>query len=916
MRTHLPLGRLEPGVERSPTEAAHLRDCAKCRVEARLLAGFADEPALEEAEERIVGTVLDTVRSQLTVSLQDRSLLAVGTGHSTSRGPTAGGTPGLPAPDERYAELARLGAGGMGEVLAVEDRTLGRRVAMKVATPALQASAQGMARFVEEAQVGAQLQHPGIVPVHELGELPDGRAYFTMKEVEGQTLAEAIAGVHLASRGGWRASAGGWTVRRLVDAVRRVAETIGYAHSRGVTHRDLKPANVMLGAWGEVLVVDWGLAKLGAASPGAGGAPGPTGATGATGATGGANSRGPKGRVTSARAADDALATRLGAVAGTPAFMAPEQARGEAIGPAVDIYALGALLRVVLTGRAPYSGRSAQDVLAAVVAGPPGPMEGPAPIPDELAAVCRRAMARQAPARYPSASELARDIEAWLDGAARRERALAALDAARAWLPEARRLREEAQALDEEARTLLAERRSFDADATKLPGWDRQDRAQALREEASLAELRFVEGVRGALVHDGELPEAHAALADHYRAAHEAAEREGDAAARRYEVLLAAHDRGRHAEYLRGVGRVVLPVERATARRFEERGRRLVPGEAVELEGVPDQEAGAGALLEAELDAGSWLITAQGTDLPLVVPRAGVARRRRPGEDEDLPVRARSAVREPGDGAYVPGGWFLSGGDQRTPSSLPARRIWVDDFVISRDPVTHREYLAFLDALVAAGREREALQHAPRERPSRPGEVGGLLVDYSDGCFRLRADAEGDSWAPDWPAWMVDWSGARAYAAWRAAEDGLPWRLPWELEWEKAARGVDGRPWPWGGFADPSWACVSGSREGRPMPSAVGAHPVDSSVYGVRGTAGNVCDWVLDVFEEDGPALTEVDGGWLFSPPDVAPADDRSRCVKGGSWSNPIVHGRGAFRDGRHPGDRRWVIGFRLARSV
>ena len=98
------------------------------------------------------------------------------------------------------------------------------------------------------------------------------------------------------------------------------------------------------------------------------------------------------------------------------------------------------------------------------------------------------------------------------------------------------------------------------------------------------------------------------------------------------------------------------------------------------------------------------------------------------------------------------------------------------------------------------------------------------------------------------------------------------------------------------------------------MPATVGAHPVDSSVYGVRGTAGNVCDWVLDVFDEEG---TEVGADGLFDRDQPVPsADDRSRCVKGGSWSNPVLHGRAAFRDGRHPHDRRWVIGFRLVRSI
>ncbi len=888
MIEHLSLQHLEPGASLDAAQRDHLAGCPRCRVEQRLLGDFFEEPALSEVEARAVGTILDTARTQLTASLQQRSLLAVDRGDAD---PDAL----LPEHPERYRIDGRLGIGGMGEVLAVTDRTLARRVAMKVASPALQRDHRALARFVEEAQVGAQLQHPGIVPVHDLGRMPDGRAFFTMKEIDGLTMGEAIAGVHAASRGGiWEPSPAGWTIRRLVDALRRVAETIGYAHSRGVAHRDLKPANVMLGSWGEVLVVDWGLAKILG--------------DGAEHAS-----------LSSPRAGDDALATRQGSVAGTPAFMAPEQARAdqEAIGAPADLYALGAILRVILTGRPPYGGLSAAEIVAKVVAGPPPPLiQTRGPLPDELVAVCTRAMARDPADRHGSASEFAEELAAWLDGAARRERAMDTLLAARSLLPEAARARDEAARLEAEATELLASTRSFDPEPAKRPGWDRQDEAARLRAHAELLELRFTEGVRSALVHDPDLPAAHRALAAHHRAAHEAAERAGDAhAAQRLEVLLRAHDRGEHADYLAGVGWITLHTDVPAAvelLRFETRGRARVP--------VPERSLGTTPLDRVELPVGSWVfvLRAPGRSevrLPMAVRRATHHDRTRPGESEPAVLRLPAADALGEGDVFVPGGWFASGGDERTPSSLPARRIWVDDFVARRDPVTHAEYLAFLDALVAAGREGEALSYAPRERAARPEEPGALLVAHEPGVgFALREDAEGDAWDPDWPAWMVDWSGARAYARWRAARDGLPWRLPWELEWEKAARGVDGRAWPWGDFADPTWACVHGSREGRPMPAPVGAHPVDVSVYGVRGTAGNVCDWVLDVFAEEG---TPVGADGLFDRDQPVPAaDDRSRCVKGGSWSNPVLHGRGAFRDGRHPADRRWVIGFRLVRSL
>ena len=845
---HLTPAQLEPEAELAPHELEHLAACPRCRVEQRLLAGFFDEPPPLDPTVR---TVLDATRSHLTRTLAE---------------PDDGGF-SWPEPDERYAIEGRLGAGGMGEVLAVQDRVLSRRVAMKVAAPELQAG-RGLARFVEEAQVGAFLQHPGIVPVHELGHLPDGRAFFTMKEVDGVTLSEAIARVHAASEDRWQA-AGPFTLRRLVDAVRRVAETVGYAHDRGVCHRDLKPANVMLGAWGEVLVVDWGLAKVRA------------------------------GEVASVRSDDDALKTRLGAVAGTPAWMAPEQARSVTeAGPPADVYALGAMLRCVLTGRPPYRGLGSSEILEALRAGPPPPLSeatSPGPLPADLVDLCEQAMDRDPLAR-PDAGAFAATIEAWLDGSARRERALQTLAEAEALLPEARAARARADALDDEARHLLEATRSFDPEERKQDGWAAEDAARALRAEAELLELRFTEGVRSALVHDPDLPEAHRALAAWHRDAQAAAEAAGDAlAASQHELLLRQHDDGTHADWLRGVGRVSMPG-RGSVRvlRCVEEGRRQV---------LRLHDERPLPLEAAELPVGSWVLEVEGRRAPLTL-----------GRQEHVALPAMPAlVLGPGE-ALVPAGWFRSGGDPLAPGALPGRRVWLDSFVLRADPVTHAEYLEFLNALVAANREDEALRHAPRERSAEAGVAGALLVARDDdGRFILRPDAEGDAWEPDWPAWMVDWSGARAYAAWRAVEDGLPWRLPWELEWEKAARGVDGRAWPWGDFADPTWACVHGSRAGRPMPAPVGAHPVDTSVYGVRGTAGNVCDWVLDLFEEDGPPL--VDGRFDASQP-VAPADERSRCVKGGSWSNPTLHGRGAFRDGRHPADRRWVIGFRLARSV
>jgi formylglycine-generating enzyme required for sulfatase activity len=173
---------------------------------------------------------------------------------------------------------------------------------------------------------------------------------------------------------------------------------------------------------------------------------------------------------------------------------------------------------------------------------------------------------------------------------------------------------------------------------------------------------------------------------------------------------------------------------------------------------------------------------------------------------------------------------------------LSRRRVWVDGFSLSRVHVTNRDYLGFLDDLVAQGREADALRHAPRERGGTVGEQGSLIYGYEGGRFSLRPDADGDVWLPDCPVTMVDWLGAAAFAAWQAARTGQAWRLPHELEWEKGARGVDGRFFPWGDGFDPSWCCIRASHQGRRLPAEVGRYPVDESVYGARDLAGNMRD--------------------------------------------------------------------------
>ena len=241
--------------------------------------------------------------------------------------------PRPPVP-RRYDLKRLLGEGGMGDVCSGRDRRLRRPVAVKVVQQRWKGNANIRRRFVEEAQLTSQLQHPAIPPIYERGELPDGRPYFCMKVVRGRTLASLLE----------KRADPSDDLPRLLGIFEQVCQAVAYAHSKGVIHRDLKPSNVMVGAFGEVQVMDWGLAKVLkdiAPAPAETVAPGPAASV-----------------VETDRAEQPEHRTRAGSVLGTLAYMPPEQARGEVgnLDKRCDVFGLRAILCEVLTGSPPYQG--------------------------------------------------------------------------------------------------------------------------------------------------------------------------------------------------------------------------------------------------------------------------------------------------------------------------------------------------------------------------------------------------------------------------------------------------------------------------------------------------------------------------------------------------------------------------------
>ncbi|NOY91230.1 MAG: serine/threonine protein kinase [Deltaproteobacteria bacterium] len=316
--------------------------------------------------------------------------------------------------ETRYAFRRLIGKGGMGEVNLYTDNTIGRDVAMKVIRGEhSRGQARAQARFVREARVQGQLEHPAIVPVYDLGADPEGRLYFTMKRVRGRSLEEVFEGLSVGDST-FRTQ---YSRRKLLTAFNNVCLSMAFAHARGVLHRDLKPANIMLGDFGEVYVLDWGLAKIGDAED----------LPAEEGIKDGSNVQ----------------YTVDGDIVGTLGFMAPEQLAGAsaAIDHRADIYSLGAILFQMLTHQPLHSGEVFNELVLSTLDAAPAPSQRApdAGIAPELDQICLKALARDPADRFDSAADLSRALEAFLDGdrdlALRREAAREhAQRAAEAWI--------------------------------------------------------------------------------------------------------------------------------------------------------------------------------------------------------------------------------------------------------------------------------------------------------------------------------------------------------------------------------------------------------------------------------------------------------------------------------------------------
>jgi tRNA A-37 threonylcarbamoyl transferase component Bud32 len=314
----------------------------------------------------------------------------------TTSGPAPlGHAPPAPPDTPRYRFEAFLARGGMAEVWRGCDTVLAREVALKVLREQVFGDGGFQARFEEEARQVSQLEHPSIVPVYDLGELPDGRPFFVMKLIHGQTLAELLAARATPAE----------DLSRWAGVFEQVCAAVAFAHARDLIHRDLKPSNVMLGEFGEVLVMDWGIAKALAATPQPALQPPPVLLSPSVG-----------GEATVSRRQE----TLPGQAKGTPAFMAPEQVRGEAsrVGKASDVFGLGGILCVILTGQPPYT--RAEEVLAGDVSEAFARLDG-CGADAELIGLAKACLAPAPEARPADAAEVAGWVKRYRDEVAARQ---------------------------------------------------------------------------------------------------------------------------------------------------------------------------------------------------------------------------------------------------------------------------------------------------------------------------------------------------------------------------------------------------------------------------------------------------------------------------------------------------------------
>ena len=755
--------------------------------------------------------------------------------------------------------------GGMGLVAGVHDLLLDRPLVRKRPRRKLRANHDWRA-FVYEAQVTAQLNHPAIVPLFDLG-FDKAGFYYLMPRVEGTTLHEVLTRLATEDEETIRR----FPLTRLLHIFRTVCGAVAHAHGQGIVHRDIKPDQVLLGEHDEVLLTDWGLAAQ----------MGRVRTEHARGTSIGASA----GTIRSGQ-------TVLDGVHGAPRYQPPERLEAGRSIPAhytQDVYSLGAVLYHLLTLRAPVDpprdpGIPATDpgylvFIRRQVARlePPSRRSWSHTLDTVWDDICMRCLAVSPADRYGDAGELFRAVEDALSDAderrRNRERAARALaDGARA----VRELDDVSESLFEARvtlRNLTATVAPFQRVQRRKELWAAEDEESRLARAESELLAEAERAYEVALTIDANNAEARASLADLYLDRVQGAEAAGDGPSAAYfHLRMGRFDDGTRASLLRRQARVRIEdlAAAATVRVAPviERERRLVPGEwrswSEDVDGPLLLEPGRHAIE----------IGAPGRATATYTLRLD------PGESITLEPELPRSELVPEGFVYIPRGPCWLEGDPLASGSGPKRRAQLGYFAMGIFPVTMAKYREFLVTLP----HDEAIRRVPRD----PVDDISLLEEDGGDWAIPAADSHGDPVSPDMPVLLVRAEDAEAYAAWLSRGSDRVYRLPTRDEWEYVARGGDGRVYPWGDYPEPTFCWGRDSQRGKPVPAYVGRCPEDCSPFGARDMAGGVGDWLADEFG---------DGG---------------RNLGGGSWFASTIYQRLARRFGLDATHRSAGVGFRL----
>jgi serine/threonine protein kinase/formylglycine-generating enzyme required for sulfatase activity len=776
-------------------------------------------------------------------------------------GPAQPATASLPLPQEllgsRYKKLFPLGAGGLGEVVACEDMVLGRTVAVKAGHQNGDVDAYSTKVILaREARIISHLEHPNIIPIYDAGTDMVRGPFYVMRQVT-ETSLEAILRRRRLGEGDPR----DYTIGRLLRYFLQVCNAVDYAHHRGVIHCDIKPANILLGDYGEVLLVDWGLAQ--------------------------------------------SRTHPLGVRGGTLGYMAPEQMDPtiDRFDERTDVFALGAILYEILAGRSAFPGVKSSNVttlgrdpLALYVIPPiPSAVTANLEVSPEVEDICMRAIAIARADRLASARHLADAIDEFIEGSKQKERKRIEADkSARAGDELAERYHEFAESRPEQLnvyRSLRADVAPWAPVDEKQDVWDAED---IVRVTDALQVRTFhsaVSAYERALDAVPNHTQARRGLARLFMSELQRARRRGDSLDEiAYEQLLREVDDGEFVNELQRGGTLELTVGENTGRvtlvKLVERDRRLVEGS---VEVIAET-----ARTERSLPAGPYIVTSTAADAPHTVSWPVSLE---PGQRCQLTISIPSMIGKLGPNeVLIPGGRARLGGDPLSTETDEPLVVDVETFILQRYPVTLASWFEFLDDLGDQDPKLAKL-HVPRTTLGMPTWHRALTAGTWVGDRSVPSIVV----PPDpirLPVFGISAESAEAYARWLSAKEGKAWRLPTELEWEKAGRGTDGRVYPWGDHFDATFCKMRDSRPGLPIAEPIGAFAWDVSPYGVCDLAGGVADWCTP------------------DPRRTAPREPREVVSRGGAWCDWPIDCRLASRRRHLATEHSARVGVRLARDL